>query len=169
MARSFFEIFGVEAAYHVDLAALEKRFFELSKELHPDRAPKAERLAAMQRTTELNDAWRVIKDERKRAEYLCKLGGVDLSNERAVTLDQETLVELLERNEAVDEAHGNEPRLRELQKQAESDAAATWAQVEARFRGDWRATVRELAHDLVLMRYHARLLEAVSTALGEAA
>src|ERR1700689_565837 len=104
MSRDFFEVLGVPRKYHQPTAELEQRYLALSKQLHPDRfakAPPRERLSAVQKTTELNDAWRVLRDPVKRAEYLLKLDGLDVADEKSqsVKAAPSLLMEMMELNE----------------------------------------------------------------------
>ncbi|MBC7974488.1 MAG: Fe-S protein assembly co-chaperone HscB, partial [Myxococcales bacterium] len=91
---------GLEAAYEVDLEALERAFFERSKAVHPDRvtgATAAERIAVLSRSRALNDAYQLIKKPVPRAEYLLARAGVTIGdNER---LDPTFLMEILELRE----------------------------------------------------------------------
>ena len=79
-----FAVLGVERRYDLDAGALEARYKDLSRKLHPDKFAKADpraRRAALQRTVQLNDAWRALKEPLKRAEYLLELGGVKLATD----------------------------------------------------------------------------------------
>src|SRR6516225_12473093 len=85
MSRDYFDVLGVKRAYHLDPAELEARYLALSRQTHPDRFAKAlprERLEAVVRNTELNDAYKVLKHDIKRAEYLLKLEGIDVGEEK---------------------------------------------------------------------------------------
>src|SRR6185436_14571265 len=109
MGRDFFEVLGVARKYHLVTEALEQRYKELSKQVHPDRfakAPPRERLQAVQKTTELNDAWRVLRDPVKRAEYILKLEGLDVADEKSssVKADPALLMDMMEKNEQLHEA-----------------------------------------------------------------
>ena len=67
---------------------------ELSRKWHPDRFAKADpraRRASLQRSVQLNEAWRVLKDPFKRAEYLLSLSGISLGKEVPPALLMETL------------------------------------------------------------------------------
>src|SRR4029079_10447293 len=80
----YFAVLGVPRAYALDVSALEARYKELSRKLHPDRFARADpraKRAALQRTVQLNEAWRALKDPVKRAEYLLELGGVKLATD----------------------------------------------------------------------------------------
>jgi molecular chaperone HscB len=81
---TYFEIFSLPAHLVIDLPALEKSFYALSRKLHPDRfaaRPAAEQEAALAESSRLNDAYRTLKDPIARTEYLLKLEGVELEEQ----------------------------------------------------------------------------------------
>src|ERR1700752_2623396 len=72
----YFTFFGLPRTLNVDVAALEKDFYELSRKLHPDlnaRADSKEQEWSLQQSSLLNDAYRTFKDPIRRAEYPLKL------------------------------------------------------------------------------------------------
>lgn len=83
-SNSYFEIFSLPPHLTIDLPALEKSFYALSRKLHPDRfasRPAAEQAAALTESSDLNDAYRTLKDPIARTEYLLKLEGIDLEEQ----------------------------------------------------------------------------------------
>jgi molecular chaperone HscB len=81
---TYFEIFSLPAHLVIDLPALEKSFYALSRRLHPDRfASKSpdEQAAALAESSRLNDAYRTLKDPIARTEYLLKLEGVEMEEQ----------------------------------------------------------------------------------------
>jgi molecular chaperone HscB len=81
---SYFEIFSLPAKLVIDLPALEKSFYALSRRLHPDRfaaRSAEEQVAALGESSRLNDAYRTLKDPIARTEYLLKLEGVELEEQ----------------------------------------------------------------------------------------
>src|SRR3984957_11416685 len=79
-----FEFFGLPRKLTLDVVALEKQFYTLSRKLHPDRfAGKtvAEQEAALAQSSLLNDAYRTLKDPILRTQYLLKLEGVELEEQ----------------------------------------------------------------------------------------
>jgi molecular chaperone HscB len=81
---TYFQIFSLPAHLVIDLPALEKSFYALSRKLHPDRfASKSpeEQAAALAESSRLNDAYRTLKDPIARTEYLLKLEGVELEEQ----------------------------------------------------------------------------------------
>jgi molecular chaperone HscB len=80
----YFEIFSLPPHLTLDTAALERSFYALSRKLHPDRfasRPPAEQQAALAASSELNDAYRTLKDPIARTEYLLKLEGIELEEQ----------------------------------------------------------------------------------------
>ena len=81
---TYFEIFSLPHHLTLDTAALEKSFYALSRKLHPDRfasRPQAEQAAALAESSNLNDAYRTLKDPIARTEYLLKLEGIELEEQ----------------------------------------------------------------------------------------
>ena len=76
---NYFTFFGLPRQLGVDARDLERRFRELSRKFHPDfyyNAEAAERLASLERTSYLNDAYRTLRDPLARIEYLLSLEGL---------------------------------------------------------------------------------------------
>ncbi len=80
----YFTFFGLPRKLDLDVAVLEKDFYELSRKLHPDlnaQAGSQEQEWSLQQSSLLNDAHRTLKDPIKRTEYLLKLEGVELEEQ----------------------------------------------------------------------------------------
>jgi molecular chaperone HscB len=80
----YFTFFGLPRKLEVDVTALNRDFYELSRKLHPDlnaRAGSQEQEWSLQQTSRLNDAYRTLKDPIKRTHYLLKLEGVELEEQ----------------------------------------------------------------------------------------
>jgi molecular chaperone HscB len=80
----YFAFFGLPRKLNLDVAALEKDFYELSRKLHPDlnaRAGTQEQEWCLQQSSLLNDAYRTLKDPIKRTQYLLQLEGVELEEQ----------------------------------------------------------------------------------------
>ena len=104
----YFELFGLEPRLDLDSKALEQRFFQLSRQWHPDlfaRKPEAERQQALDRTAELNDAYRTLKHPVKRAEYL-------VGSDEKVVPPPELLEEVFELNMALESSDRPELELK---------------------------------------------------------
>src|ERR1700676_1629521 len=80
----YFSFFGLPRKLNVDLAHLQKDFYELSRRLHPDisaRGDEREREWSLEQSSKLNDAYRTLKDPIKRTEYLLRLEGIELEEQ----------------------------------------------------------------------------------------
>lgn len=100
-----FQRLGVPRGVRLDAGELGRRFRELSRELHPDRftgrSPRERRLA-LEHTTLLNDAQRVLRDPLKRVEYLLSTRGVVV--EERSRGDEAFLMEVMELREEIEES-----------------------------------------------------------------
>src|SRR5918993_1293622 len=119
----YFTFFGLPRTLTIDAQDLERRFRELSRKFHPDfyyNAPPAERLASLERSSYLNDAYRVLRSLPSRVEYLLSVEGMPpvKANEASasVAVPPALLEEVFALNEELDE-------IREA-REAGADAAA---------------------------------------------
>ena len=103
----YFEFLDLPRNLAIDGKDLEKRFYALSRQLHPDlhsRKSQAEREQAEESTAVLNDAYRTLRDPIARAEYLLKLEGFDIGEQTTKDVPPELLEEVFELNMALEEA-----------------------------------------------------------------
>jgi molecular chaperone HscB len=80
----YFSFFGFPRKLNVDTALLEREFYELSRKLHPDlyaRADQREQEWSLEQSSQLNDAYRTLKDPIRRTQYLLRLEGVELEEQ----------------------------------------------------------------------------------------
>jgi molecular chaperone HscB len=87
----YFTFFGLGRKLNVDVPALEKDFYELSRKLHPDlnaRAGTQEQQWSLEQSSLLNDAYRTLRDPIKRTQYLLKLEGVELEEQSKSATEQ---------------------------------------------------------------------------------
>lgn len=71
-----FEFFGLPRLLTLDESALETEYFALSRRFHPDffvSADPDQQIIALEKTSALNNAYRVLKDPTARAEYIVEL------------------------------------------------------------------------------------------------
>ena len=87
----YFSFFGLQRRLNIDLNALEKEFYKLSRRLHPDvyaRASAGEQQWSTQKSSLLNDAYRTLRDPIARTEYLLELEGVKLEEQSRAATDE---------------------------------------------------------------------------------
>jgi molecular chaperone HscB len=176
--RSHFDIFSLPVCYPLDADELERRYREASRHWHPDRfsrAPTAERAQVLARATDLNQAYRTLKDDWRRAEYLLKLHGLDLGSEEAgqqPAMAAEFLGEVMELREellAARQAQAAEP-LSRLRADIEKRIAALAEQVGRLFASidsagpatADRTALGAIATPLLMCRYYRRFRDEIA-------
>jgi molecular chaperone HscB len=106
--RDYFSFLGLPRKLSLDAADLEQRFRALSRQFHPDffyNASPPERRASLERSSYLNDAYRVMKQPIARVEYLLALEGLAAGgpHEAAKQVPPALLEEVFALNEELDE------------------------------------------------------------------
>jgi molecular chaperone HscB len=104
----YFTFLGVPRRLVIDQALLERRFRDLSRQFHPDyfyNAPPAERLASLERSSYLNDAYRALRNPISRIEHLLAIEGLPpaKSEDGTAKVPPSLLEEVFELNEQLDE------------------------------------------------------------------
>jgi molecular chaperone HscB len=157
---NYFEVFDLPSKLQVDVASLEKQFYALSRKLHPDRfasKPVAEQEAALAKSSQLNDAYRTLKDPILRTQYLLKQQGVELEEQSKAATDAaratgeqkkqivppELLEEVFELNMQLQEMRAakqmgeDEPELRRDLMTAKDSFDAKMVETQAELEGLW--------------------------------
>ena len=101
-----FAVFGLPRKLWLEMSWLEQKFLQLSWKLHPDNfvnASESERELSLKRSSELNDAYRVLRDPVARVEYLLEIEGERKEGEKKQQAPPELLEEVFELNESLDE------------------------------------------------------------------
>src|ERR1700744_2587070 len=158
----YFEFFSLPRKLTLDVVALEKQFYTMSRRLHPDRfasKPVAEQEAALAQSSLLNDAYRTLKEPTLRTEYLLKLEGVELEEQSKAATDAarasgvekkqvvppELLEEVFELNMQLQEMRAakqmgeDEPELRRDLMTAKDAFDAKMVETQAELDGLWSA------------------------------
>src|SRR5262250_3727204 len=102
----YFAIFELPRKLWIEMGALEQKFLQLSWKLHPDNfvnATEEERELSLKRSSELNDAYRTLRDPIARVEYMLAIEGERKEGEKKQQAPPELLEEVFELNESLDE------------------------------------------------------------------
>jgi molecular chaperone HscB len=149
----YFAVFSLPRRLHIDLPQLERSFYRLSRQYHPDiYATKSveEQQWSLDQTSLLNDAYRTLKDSVTRTEHLLRLEGVVLeagksddgtSKESRVPAD--LLEEVFELNMQLEEMRMNrkmgedDPQLRTDLEKARATFESQLAAVDSNLKEQW--------------------------------
>jgi molecular chaperone HscB len=102
----YFAMFEMPRKLWIEMSALEQKFLQLSWKLHPDNFVNAtadEREISLKRSSELNDAYRTLRDPVARVEYLLAIEGARKEGKNKQQAPPELLEEVFELNESLDE------------------------------------------------------------------
>ncbi|MCE3220805.1 co-chaperone HscB [Vibrio diabolicus] len=101
-----FELFGLPSQFKLDGSLLSSQFRELQKRFHPDNfatGSERDRLMAVQKAAQINDAYQVLKNPISRAEYILAEQGVEIRGEQQTMRDPMFLMEQMELREELEE------------------------------------------------------------------
>ncbi|MGD1506868.1 co-chaperone HscB [Vibrio harveyi] len=108
-----FELFGLPSQFQLDGSLLSSQFRELQKRFHPDNfatASERDRLMAVQKAAQINDAYQILKHPISRAEYILAENGTEIRGEQQTMQDPMFLMEQMElREELEDIADSSDP------------------------------------------------------------
>ncbi len=173
----YFAVFGIDRSLALNLPELQRQFYVLSKQFHPDRfarASAAEQQRALDFTSQLNDAWRILRDPISRAEYLLKLQGMEPGDSRTNPPPPELLEEVFDLNMALEELRSGDTHARDqilgalnrflaLRDQLDQDRDALFVRYDANRDA---ATLQDLRGLLNRRRYIENLVRDAQQALS---
>jgi molecular chaperone HscB len=169
----FYDAFGLEPKLALDLDDLKTRFYERSRQWHPDRFSRAsaeQRQQSLDMTAVLNDAFRILRDPVARAEYFLRESGIQLSKEAP----PELLEEVFELNMALEELRGGDDSARPQLAAAAGRFNGMLVEIDASLadlftrhdRSGERATLEEVRDALNRRRYVMNLVREVDKELA---
>ena len=164
-----FDVLALKPAFDLDVSELEQRYRDLQRQLHPDRfaqSASSEKRASLARAVDVNQAYRALRDDLKRAEILLtRLEGQATGTE---TTDPGLLMEVMELREALAEAkaEGNRAAVKALHGDVqgrEQDALAALRGAFAVLQQGAETAARAEAHRaLSKLRYYRRFHDEVT-------
>ena len=149
---------GLPPALDLEPASLDRAYFALQRQWHPDRfvaKPAAERARASTEAAALNDAYRTLKDPLSRAVHLAELSGVELPGDGKTIDDPELLMEAMEAREELQEA-GTAQAVDALAAKARADMKASLEKLGGLFLADDKPAIRKA---LLRLRYLDKFAE----------
>lgn len=121
---NYFELFSLSVNFSVDKTQLSQTYRDLQKQFHPDKfAMQGDRarLQAMQKSTEINDAFATLKDSCLRAQYILQLKGLDIELEQRTLQDTEFLMQQMQwREKVADFTEDDEDEIEDFNKEIAS-------------------------------------------------
>ncbi|KAM9858314.1 iron-sulfur cluster co-chaperone protein HscB [Aulostomus maculatus] len=163
---SYFKIMNCDCTFALDTQKLQKRYLQLQRSLHPDNFSQRsvrEREYSEHQSALVNKAYKTLLKPLSRGLYMLELKGVTIEDGTDSGTDSEFLMELMEINEALDEAQTPEEASKIGQNTKEKLSDLT-AEIDAALRkGELQAAKALLAQ----MKYFANIEEKVKKKLSE--
>ena len=162
-----FELFDLPMAFALDRGALDARWKDLQREVHPDRHAAADaqtQRQAMQWSVRINEAYQRLKDPLQRAAYLCELNGAPIQAENNTAMPAAFLMQQMEWREALEEA-GSAATVEDLADEVAATRRRMLAELQqtADVQRDWPA----LAQQVRALMFVERFAQDVETRLEQ--
>ena len=171
---NYYELFGLDAEFSLDLSELSATYQALQKAVHPDRfahSSSQEQLLAVQKSAQINDAFQTLKQPITRGEYLLKLRGCELPSEQQSFQDIGFLMEQMELREMIAElehASDVDAAIFAAQETLDVQSQNLWQQVSALLIDDDASNNQKASELLRKLKFYNKLqieLERVEDAL----
>lgn len=185
LSRDYYKFFGFDRKLTIDESNLQKRFYELSRQWHPDRFTRksaGEQAEALEATSILNDGYRTLRDPVKRAEYLLTEEGHPIGEQRSKDVPPELLEEVFELNMMLEELKSGDEDARPQLESAKQNFANMRGEIDSELQSLFvrydasdaesetaKQALQEVRGVLNRRRYIENLIRDVDRALNPAA
>ena len=177
-AQDYFRFFGLERRLSIEPAGLQKRYYGLSRLIHPDRFQNGtpnEKRFALDATAILNDAYRTLRDPVARAEYVLKEEGIEAAGGKSKRVPPELIEEVFEVNMSLEEWRGGDhsvrPALETALTRFRSERGAADGELEVLFaeydRGQDRDVLMRIRNLLDRRSYVSNLIDEMEEGLAK--
>ena len=155
-----FELFEIPVQFAQDRSVLDTKWKDLQREAHPDKfaaqGAAAQRIA-MQWSVRINEAYNRLKDQLKRATYLCELNGAPIEAHTNTSMPPAFMMMQIEWRETLEEAETSY-ELEEIELQTANYKREQLSKIEQFI---------DVKHDYVAAANEVRALMFVARFVGE--
>ncbi|KYN20357.1 PREDICTED: iron-sulfur cluster co-chaperone protein HscB, mitochondrial [Trachymyrmex cornetzi] len=150
---NYFDIMGIKRDYNVMNEEIHKKYRELQKILHPDKFGNKsvkERQISEKLSSLINKAYSTLMHPLKRGLYMLELKGISIP-EGTTSLNPEFLIEIMERNEEIENAIEDKNKVLKLAKESKELLNKMSKQVAEAFSKEDIETATKV---LIKMKYY---------------
>jgi molecular chaperone HscB len=107
---NYFELYELPIALKPDIAYIKKKFYELSRQYHPDfftNAPEAEQAIVLEKSSMVNRAFKIFQNEDETIKYVLQLKNL-IEEEEKYNLEPDFLMEVMDINEQLMDAEAGD-------------------------------------------------------------
>jgi molecular chaperone HscB len=167
--HNHFELFGLPQRFRLEPTQLDEAYRGMQSQVHPDRyvrASDSERRVSMQSATQVNEAYRTLKNPLARARYLLALQRVDVASEGNAAMPTEFLQQQMQWRESVEEAAQQPEALAALARRLADEMKGHYADLERHL--DREGAYALAAESVRKLMFLERLREEIGDALERA-
>ncbi|AGF46808.1 molecular chaperone HscB [Candidatus Kinetoplastibacterium desouzaii TCC079E] len=87
---NYFKLFGLDFAFEIEEEKLDKAWRKISNFVHPDRhriSSSMDQMAAIKLSSFVNNAYSILSNPIKRAQYICEYNGINFNNNIDISKD----------------------------------------------------------------------------------
>nr|XP_012141878.1 PREDICTED: iron-sulfur cluster co-chaperone protein HscB, mitochondrial isoform X1 [Megachile rotundata] len=150
---TYFDIMGIPKSYDVTVTEIQNKYKELQKLLHPDKfSTKSEKEKEISAyfSSLVNKAYTTLCHPLKRGLYMLKLHDIIIS-EDTDSVNAAFLMEIMEKNEEIDEADNDKEKIKQLMQENERTLSDLTKDVADAFR---KEDIKEAETVLIRMKYY---------------
>ncbi|KAL6267662.1 hypothetical protein P5V15_000737 [Pogonomyrmex californicus] len=150
---NYFDIMGIKRNYNVANEEIHRRYRELQKILHPDKfgnKSEKERQISEKLSSLINKAYSTLAHPLKRGLYMLQLKGISIP-EGTTNLNPEFLMEIMERNEEIENAIEDKDKILKFAKESKELLDKLSKQVADAFNKEDIETATKI---LIKMKYY---------------
>ncbi|CAK9806241.1 Iron-sulfur cluster co-chaperone protein HscB [Anthophora quadrimaculata] len=150
---TYFDIMGISKSYDVTFSEIQKKYKGLQKQLHPDKfSNKSEKEKQLSETLSslVNEAYSTLINPLKRGLYMLKLNGITISEETD-NVHAEFLMEIMEKNEEIEDAGDDEEKIKKLMQENETVLNSLTMKIANAFRQN---DIKKAEVLLIQMKYY---------------
>jgi molecular chaperone HscB len=110
-SQNYFQLLGINESFDIDLQDLASNYKKLQIQTHPDKninASPHEKRLSIQTSAYINQAYNVLRDCTKRAQYLLEIKNIEINDEQDTINDSEFLAHQLELHEELEYSMSND-------------------------------------------------------------
>ncbi|MET1219707.1 MAG: Fe-S protein assembly co-chaperone HscB [Glaciecola sp.] len=165
---NYFALFSLPETLDIDKQQLGQTYQTLQQLTHPDKfstGSEQEKRIAMQKNSQVNDGYSVLKHPLSRAQHLLAMRGVDIKDEQHTMQDPLFLMQQLEWREALEDAQNDEDALWEFHASVTRDIQSAYQSLATAFATD--TDPQQLADDVRKLTFMYKFQEQVSQHLDK--
>jgi molecular chaperone HscB len=155
----YFSLLGVQRKFRVDLATAESQYKRMQFLVHPDRN---EQQTAPDYCALLNEAISTLKNPLMRAEHLLDIHEIQKTSEQDRVQDSGLLMEIMEINEAIDDAAQERNELENILKTLTHQIEKCENRINVLYEN---SNLKEMKQEVERMRFFVRTIDRVQQLL----